>query len=191
MISVSSNGGGTVNPWLEQWLLRSSNGNGYDTVLYSLNITDSIFIDTSVLIGVPYYYKLTRMEHRTNNSLTVITDTVSLNSVNIDKKITQKKISFYPNPTTGVINIESTISIEKVEVYNVQGVLLISNQSSRYNAKGSSSIPIIHRAVSRRPVAFLDDRLEQFNLSNQPKGIYLLKVQLKNGEVLTKKVIKE
>lgn len=186
-ISVSSNGGGTVNPWLEQWLLRSSSRNGYDTVLYSLNIADSIFIDTSVLIGIPYYYKLIRIEHRTINSLTVTTDTVSLTSVNIDKKIISKKISFYPNPTTGIIYVESAVSIERTEVFNLQGVLLISNQSSRYNVKG----PLRQRDVSRHPAALQNDGLEQVNLSNQPKGIYFVKVHLKNGVVLTEKIVKD
>ena len=71
----------------------------------------------------------------------------------------------YPNPTAGIINIESSEKIERVEVCDVMGKLLFT---------------------STRLV-----RSTNLDLSNYKRGIYFLKMFMKNGEVHSRKAIKE
>ncbi|RAR75724.1 T9SS type A sorting domain-containing protein [Flavobacterium aciduliphilum] len=71
-----------------------------------------------------------------------------------------KPISIYPNPTIGIINIDSNDNIEQLELYNYQGkkLQLLKNTKA-------------------------------IDLSNYPQGIYLLKIQTEAG-LQTKCVIK-
>lgn len=68
--------------------------------------------------------------------------------------------SFYPNPTSGIVNIHSDINASSVQVYNSLGKLLLNKSLS-----GTQS---------------------EFDISSLPKGIYIANVNLVNG--LTKKV---
>jgi len=70
-----------------------------------------------------------------------------------------------PNPTKGIVNIESVNEIESVELYEFSGRLLSS-----------------HTSFNKTII---------LNLSNYQSGIYLVNLQLKNGEMFTKKVIKD
>jgi uncharacterized repeat protein (TIGR03803 family) len=79
----------------------------------------------------------------------------------------ETKIDIYPNPGNGVFNIQlSVVSGQKsvVEVYNMLGEKVYS---SSFNTQNS-----------------------EFNidLSSQPNGMYILKVQTKNGNTLVKRI---
>lgn len=71
-------------------------------------------------------------------------------------------VRIVPNPTPGFLNILSDMPIEKMELMNVTGQIV-----QTFGAAKSIDISIF------------------------PKGLYLLKVQLQNGQVEIKKVIKK
>jgi len=67
----------------------------------------------------------------------------------------------YPNPTSGMLEILSPVEIEKVQLFNLNGNKMMEGKS-----------------VS-------------LDISSLPSGIYLIKILLKNGEEITKTVIKK
>lgn len=64
---------------------------------------------------------------------------------------TKIKATAYPNPTDGIINIESTDLIRSIQVYDLSGSLIID----RYN---------------------LENNKEMVDISNLQSGVYLLRV---------------
>jgi hypothetical protein len=72
------------------------------------------------------------------------------------------KVSVYPNPTSGLLHIESSKSIKTIEIYNHLGQLVLT-------AKESTEI----------------------DLTNLTQGIYLLTVQDTAGGTWTRKVVKK
>ncbi len=89
--------------------------------------------------------------------------TVSCAVLAVDN-VNASKFSYYPNPTSGILNISASGKIENVEVYNMVGqkVMTLSPKSDR----------------------------SEINMSSLPKGVYLVKA-LVNGKVVTNKVIKQ
>ncbi|MDP9956136.1 hypothetical protein J2X97_001773 [Epilithonimonas hungarica] len=75
--------------------------------------------------------------------------------------IDTKKISIYPNPVKDFININSTAKVSKVSVYNVDGKILLEDNSTK------------------------------INLSKLQSGIYLMKIDFADGRSQTQKVIKQ
>jgi|GEM_PF-2713819 len=67
----------------------------------------------------------------------------------------------YPNPTTGISNIQSDLEIENIAIYNQIGQL-ISNQKNT-----------------------------AIDLSNVVSGIYIIQIDFENGQKATKKIIKK
>jgi hypothetical protein len=87
------------------------------------------------------------------------------------------EVSVFPNPTSGMVTIESEavpaagrVGVRSVEVYNLSGL--------RYNFFVTLS------GVEMREKRSLD-------LTNLSKGVYFLKVELENGEVVTDKIVKQ
>lgn len=76
-------------------------------------------------------------------------------------EISQGKFSIYPNPVKDVVKVESTEKIEKVALFSLDGKKLVEQN---------------HNVL---------------NISNLPKGIYLLKADFTSGKSSTKKVVKE
>ncbi len=75
--------------------------------------------------------------------------------------IATKKSSIYPNPTRNFININSSATVSKVLVYNIDGKKLQEETSSKVD------------------------------LSQLPSGNYLLKIEFADGRSETQKVIKQ
>ncbi|KMQ66779.1 hypothetical protein ACM46_04555 [Chryseobacterium angstadtii] len=71
-------------------------------------------------------------------------------------------VGLYPNPTNGILNIKADSLIESVNVINMVGQRLNNIQFSN----------------------------NQINLNGLPNGIYIVELKLKNGQVFSKKVIK-
>jgi hypothetical protein len=71
-------------------------------------------------------------------------------------------IIIYPNPTNGVVNIESETSINKITVFNIQGNELLVEHSKN-----------------------------NLDLSNFLTGIYFIKIEDNKGEIIVKRLIKE
>ncbi|WP_396149842.1 T9SS type A sorting domain-containing protein [Flavobacterium sp.] len=75
---------------------------------------------------------------------------------------TKNTISLYPNPAKDVLNISSSYSITKIEVYDIQGRNVASNNNA-----------------------------SNVNVLSLGKGVYIIKVVQENGSVITKQFIKE
>jgi hypothetical protein len=70
-------------------------------------------------------------------------------------------LSVYPNPTKDFINIESTMSIDKIEIYNISGSKIVEKRNS-----------------------------QRINLTNLERGVYFLKAY-SNGNTVSKKILKQ
>ncbi|MCX8522456.1 T9SS type A sorting domain-containing protein [Chryseobacterium formosus] len=70
-------------------------------------------------------------------------------------------VGVYPNPTNGILNIKTDSPIENVNVTNIVGQRLKVQYSNN-----------------------------QINLQGLPKGVYIVEVVMKNGQKISKKVIK-
>jgi hypothetical protein len=71
--------------------------------------------------------------------------------------------SLYPNPTTGIVNLNSTSQFEKVRIYNMDGRLMNSIMKPE----------------------------NEVDMSELNKGIYLFEIEHKNNILERKKVVKE
>ncbi|HLV23744.1 MAG TPA: T9SS type A sorting domain-containing protein [Moheibacter sp.] len=69
-------------------------------------------------------------------------------------------ISVYPNPTSGMLNIDSKVSIQKIEIFSMTGQLL--------------------KKV---------EKTTTLNLSDLGKGVYVIRISPEKGTSLTKKII--
>ena len=76
---------------------------------------------------------------------------------------TNNKLSIYPNPTTDFLNINSEIAISELKISDINGRIINNLQ-------------------------FIDDKLYVGELQ---KGIYLIKITDKNGNISTEKIIKK
>ncbi len=71
-------------------------------------------------------------------------------------------ISVFPSPTSGILNIQSTIPITHIEVYNQLGQLVLSNSNKN-----------------------------NIDISRVSQGIYFIKILDENGTIGTQKVVKK
>jgi hypothetical protein len=84
-----------------------------------------------------------------------------------DIKTAEEMVNIYPNPSTGIFNIDLQGALAQnatVEVYNAMGQLVVSNTYSDINSKF------------------------EVNLSGYSAGVYTIKLKV-DGEVVTKRVI--
>lgn len=75
------------------------------------------------------------------------------------------RVGVYPNPTTGSVNVASTVEIQKVEVYDLNGRLM---ESAQVNANTAS-----------------------LNLSSYANGIYFVKVFTADQNITVNKIVKK
>lgn len=71
-------------------------------------------------------------------------------------------VGIYPNPTEGIVNVKADHDIEKVSIINLAGQLI--------------------------DIRFLNNQLD---LQGLPKGVYIIELKLKNGQKISKKIIKD
>ncbi|MGC4041089.1 MAG: choice-of-anchor J domain-containing protein [Flavobacterium sp.] len=81
-------------------------------------------------------------------------------SLGIDTPV-KNALSVYPNPTKGLVTVQTDSTIEKINVYNVLGQLVISQQSA------------------------------EINLGDKVSGMYIIQIDFENGQHATYKIIKE
>jgi hypothetical protein len=79
----------------------------------------------------------------------------------IESNVPTLTISMFPNPTSGVVNFHTTHQIEKIDMYNL---------------------------VGEKVITVFDSSL--INISNFPKGVYVLEISTVSGVLITKKLIK-
>ena len=87
----------------------------------------------------------------------------------------RNEVSVYPNPTTGIFSVKSKEKIKNIEVFGVEGKLIQS-----FVDFTSTSLSM---NFSARP--------DKTNLGGLSSGIYFLRIELQNGEVISKKIIKQ
>ncbi len=86
---------------------------------------------------------------------------VDCNSLNITPTLKNQNLSVYPNPTNGILHIDTDQQVTTINVYNNTGKLIL---------------------VSSKQLIEID------HLEN---GIYFLSIQLENGSIIQRKVLKE
>ena len=79
-----------------------------------------------------------------------------------DVVLQQNLVSVYPNPSSGIVNIQSKKEIQQVQLISVEGKIIRKYKNEN-----------------------------QINIQDLPKGVYVLKVQLNNGKTEVKKLIKK
>jgi hypothetical protein len=77
----------------------------------------------------------------------------------------ENAVSIYPNPSTDSVNISTTVSLEKIEIINING-------------------QIIQQIKSPEP------QNETYTVNNLPQGFYFLKLT-SNNQTITKKIVVE
>jgi hypothetical protein len=75
-------------------------------------------------------------------------------------------VSIYPNPVTSTLTISNTNTINKIEIYNMVGEVVSAVENVNKNTYA-------------------------INVENLQNGLYFAKIQLKNGTIVSKKIIKE
>ena len=84
------------------------------------------------------------------------------NLLSVEEVDQQTHISIYPNPTSGILNIQSEKEIQQVQLISVEGKIV----------KKLGTVTKV-------------------DLNNLPKGIYILKVQFTDGKFEVQKVVKK
>jgi len=77
-----------------------------------------------------------------------------------DFGLTENDVKIYPNPTTSVLNIRMKTVLKQATIYSVLGAKVLQTQSS------------------------------VINTSNLKMGMYLIQIQDENGQITTKRFIK-
>ena len=87
----------------------------------------------------------------------------SSTTLNINNNLDSQNISVYPNPNNKIFNIKSTVKIIKIDVLDILG--------SKLKTIGPNN------------------NLAEINISENPSGVYFLKISLENENIVTKKII--
>lgn len=88
-----------------------------------------------------------------------------LSSVSLNEISYKSEVAVYPNPTNEKITISSSERIENYSLQDMKGQRLMEEESLQLK--------------------------EEIDLHYLPKGIYVLTVELENGALITKKIVKE
>lgn len=75
------------------------------------------------------------------------------------------KLSYFPNPTSGILTIDARTVIESVEVFTLRGQKVLESQANQQSV--------------------------QLDLSNLAKGVYMLKTSFEDGAVKAFRIIRE
>lgn len=140
---------------------------GFDAAISTNKDLITIVPRSKLEYSQTYYIELNgSLEDYYNNALaTESNSTFTTSSPSLIQQMDTNEIKFFPNPTSGVFNIESNLnSIVKVEIYNIQGQLFFD-----YNHLLSKNF---------------NHNLEYLN-----KGIYICKITLTNGMCYFHKII--
>ena len=109
-------------------------------------------------VTTTYTVTKTQCKSVTTDVITIAVSPTGINELNINNAITLQ-----PNPTNGLINITSRFEMQKIEVINIAGQFLLSEQTTEKN--------------------------HQLNLSDFAEGIYFVKISYPYGLSTVKKVI--
>ncbi len=114
----------------------------------------------SPTVNTTYTVTKTQCKSTTTDEITVSVSPVGINELNSINAITLQ-----PNPTNGLININSRFEMQRVEVINITGQSLLSETTT--------------------------EKTHQLQLNTFSEGIYFIKIVLVNGMTVTKKILKQ
>ncbi len=117
--------------------------NAYSGGTETLTFTPSD--NTTYYVNVGYY------SHYTDGDEGPYTINISGNSTLKATKLTKSDFSFYPNPTTGIIRWNASQSVDRVQITNLTGQVLMNMENPSTNS---------------------------LDISRLPKGVYLLNVHM-------------
>ena len=86
--------------------------------------------------------------------------------VAIDEKQLAAGVSIYPNPVNNILNIESTVAVNNVEIYSITGSL-------------------VHKVNSSRMLT------QSIDISELAQGMYIVRLGFENGESFSSKLTKK
>ena len=109
-------------------------------------------------VTTTYTVTKTQCKVTTTDVVTITVSPTSINELNITNAITLQ-----PNPTNGIVNISSKYEMQKIEVINITGQLLLSE--------------------------IVNDKSHQLSLNDFSVGIYFVRVVYPNGLSSIKKVV--
>lgn len=145
-INVVSGGSGTFYTTEGSWWIKQYMDLEEDRVyIFCVSATNSYGSSESICDGL-YIYPNTQSK--------------SLES-NVGEELNLSELSFYPNPVSNTLNVNSTVDLD-IEILDKMGNILIKDKAS---SKG-------------------------VDVSHLPNGIYLVNIHL-NGEVIQRKIVKE
>lgn len=98
-----------------------------------------------------------------NNNVTIQPPCGLLTSIAKRKSTMKGQIQISPNPTQGAVYIATSQGIEQTQVFNLQGQVV-----KKFNFPSTT-----------------------IDIGDLNRGVYFLKIELHNGQVVTKKVVKE
>lgn len=96
-------------------------------------------------------------------SVTIDVITVTVSPVGINELTINNAITLLPNPTNGIVTINSKFEIQQVDIINLAGEILLQEN--------------------------VNDKTHQLQLQNFADGIYFVKVSYPNGLSTTKKIV--
>ena len=109
-----------------------------------------------------YAFRVTKVWGNAGASFDNISLTVVPSTVSVSY-LKDFQFSIYPNPSNNVIRIQSELPLESVEIFSLTGSKVLSQLNN----------------------------VEQIEVGNLAKGIYMLKASAADGKVATQKLIKE
>jgi hypothetical protein len=133
-----------------QILARQAGNNNYDTL--SIGFVDTSYIDTSILPGIAYNYRLWRRETCSTNEFTIYSDTITVQTVGINEEMVAIS-KIYPIPATTSLFLE-TNQLALGEPFRVM------------NMTGNT---VIEGIISSDKV--------QVNIEALPKGFYFIQIK--------------
>ncbi|WP_191860626.1 T9SS type A sorting domain-containing protein [Hanstruepera ponticola] len=119
--------------------------------LDTLNVGDSVTNDAEIFFD----YNFPIVTNETNTTF---------QTLSVEENQLGDAITVYPNPTSGLLHINTRSVIQKVEIYDVQGRLVVSQNSNQNK--------------------------QTLNTSALTKGVYFVKIKTKNGQQIVN-IIKE
>ena len=85
-------------------------------------------------------------------------------TLSVNNEILFNGLSIYPNPSNGLVNIQTTTKLSKVQLFNLIGKKVFETQN-------------------------LNTNMNTINVTSLNKGIYLLRLQDENNKTKTQKLI--
>lgn len=129
--------------------------NSHGFITYKIKPKNNVALGDIINASAAIYFDF-NLPIITNTAATEFVETLAVNDLE------KEKIAVYPNPTNGILNITSNISIKTIDLYNHLGQLLLS-------AKDSATIDI----------------------SALRDGVYLMTITNESGTTFTKRISKK